>query len=108
MSSTGTIENDPQPETGEATPDVSTQQGHEHDGPPHEHEHDHAHDHQHGPALNPECTRDLVLDIPPEEVSKAFRNVTANYRKYAKIPGFRAGKVPEAVVRRRYAAEIRK
>ena len=31
-----------------------------------------------------------------------------NYRKYAKIPGFRPGKVPESVIRRRYATEIRK
>ncbi len=62
----------------------------------------------HGPVLNPECTRELVLDIPVEEVSKAYSNVTRNYRKYAKIPGFRAGKVPETVVKRRYATEIRK
>jgi len=34
--------------------------------------------------------------------------VVGNYRKYAKIPGFRAGKVPESVVKRRYAGEIRK
>jgi hypothetical protein len=26
-----------------------------------------------------------------------------NYRKYAKIPGFRAGKVPETVIKRRFA-----
>jgi trigger factor len=49
-----------------------------------------------------------VLDIPAEEVSKAFATVAGNYRKYAKIPGFRAGKVPESVVKRRYATEIRK
>jgi hypothetical protein len=34
--------------------------------------------------------------------------VVGNYRKYAKIPGFRAGKVPESVVKRRFATEIRK
>ena len=49
-----------------------------------------------------------MLDIPAEEVSKAYRNVVGNYRKYAKIPGFRAGKVPETVVKRRFATEIRK
>jgi len=49
-----------------------------------------------------------VLDIPAEDVSKAFRSVTRNYQKYAKIPGFRPGKVPESVVRRRFATEIRK
>ena len=58
--------------------------------------------------LNPDCTRELVIDAPAEEVSKAFRTVTRNYQKYARIPGFRPGKVPESVVRRRFASEIRK
>ncbi len=49
-----------------------------------------------------------MLEIPAEDVSKAFRSVTRNYQKYAKIPGFRPGKVPESVVRRRFATEIRK
>ncbi len=58
--------------------------------------------------LNPDCTRELVLDVPSEDVSKAFRGVVRNYQKHARIPGFRAGKVPETVVKRRYADEIRK
>jgi trigger factor len=58
--------------------------------------------------LNPDCTRELVLDIPAPEVSKAYGNVVRNYRKYAKIPGFRSGKVPETVIKRRFATEIRK
>jgi len=96
LSTTDTLETNP----ASGTPDDS--QGHE------GHDHDHNHEHQHGPVLNPECTRELVLDVPAEEVSKAFRNVTRNYQKYAKLPGFRPGKVPEAVVRRRFANEIRK
>jgi trigger factor len=75
------------------------------------HEHDHAeetHEHPHGPVLNPECTREVVIDVPADDVSRTWRNVAANYRKYAKIPGFRTGKVPETVIRRRFAAEIRK
>ena len=104
LSSTDTLENNPQPESAEAA-HTHDHEGHEHEG--HEHEgHDHAH--QHGPVLNPECTRELVLDIAAEEVTKAYGSVVKNYRKYAKIPGFRAGKVPETVVKRRYAAEIRK
>jgi len=78
---------------------------HAHEG--HEHDHEH-HDHEHGPILNPECTREVVLDIPAEDVSKAYANIVKNYRKYAKIPGFRAGKVPESVIKRRFAAEIKK
>jgi trigger factor len=84
--------------------DLAHADGHE----GHDHDHDLAHGHQHGPILNPECTRELVLDIPADEVAKAYGKVAANYRKYAKIPGFRAGKVPESVVRRRFATEIRK
>jgi len=50
----------------------------------------------------------LVIDVPADDVAAAWRKVAANYLKYAKIPGFRAGKVPESVIRRRFAAEIRK
>ncbi len=64
--------------------------------------------HAQGPVLNPECTRELVIDVPAEEVSKAWQRVATEYRKYAKIPGFRAGKVPESVIRRRFGADIRK
>jgi trigger factor len=106
LSSSGAVENNSQPDEAQAA----------HDGPEHASDHDHAHaghdhsghDHQHGPVLNPDCTRELVLDIPAEEVSKAYRTVIGNYKKYAKIPGFRAGRVPETVVRRRYADGIRK
>jgi trigger factor len=76
-----------------------------------QHNHDHAevhHDHAHGPVLNPECTRELVIDVPADEVSRAWAKVAGNYRKYAKIPGFRPGKVPESVIRSRFGAEIRK
>jgi trigger factor len=95
LSPTDTLENNPQPEAAE------TPVGHDHEG--HDHE-----GHDHGPVLNPDCTREVVLDIPAEEVSKAYKTVTGNYRKYAKIPGFRAGKVPESVVKRRFADGIRK
>ncbi len=83
---------------------------HSHDDHDHEHAHDHEHDHEHahGPVLNPDCTRELVLDVPAEDVSKSFRRVTREYQKYAKIPGFRPGKVPEPVVKRKFANEIRK
>ena len=102
LSSTDTLEDNPQP----GAPDETTEQhDHTHEG------HDHTHeglDHNHGPVLNPECTRELVIDVPADEVSKAYRGVTANFKKFAKIPGFRPGKVPEAVVRRKFAKEIQK
>src|SRR5215469_18163185 len=104
LSSVDTLENNPDPTAAEA--------GHTHDEHDHAHDHphgsDHEHEHSHGPVLNPDCTRELVLDVPVEDVSKSFRRVTKEYQRYAKIPGFRPGKVPEAVVRRRFATEIRK
>jgi trigger factor len=104
LSSTDTLESNPQPDAAEGTLEATHEGSHTHD---HSHEGD-DHDHQHGPVLNPDCTRELVLDIAADEVSKAYGKVVANYRKYAKIPGFRAGKVPETVVKRRFATEIRK
>jgi len=73
-----------------------------------------SHDHAHAATTTrtarsePGVYRELVIDVSAEEVAKAYRAVAGNYRKYAKIPGFRAGKVPETIVRRRFAAEIRK
>ena len=104
LSSTDTLENNPTLTAAEA-PQEHTHEGDDHTG--HDHDHD-GHNHQHGPVLNPDCTRELALDIPAEEVSKAYRTVLGNYRKYAKIPGFRNGKVPETVIKRRFSAEIRK
>jgi trigger factor len=96
LSSVDTIENNSEPTPAE--------EAHTHEGQGDEHSHEHAH----GPVLNPDCTRELVLDVTAEEVSRSFSRVTRNYQKHAKIPGFRPGKVPEAVIRRRFSNEIRK
>ncbi len=100
LSSVDTLENNSEPTPADAA--------HTHEGPDHEHAHEHLHEHAHGPVLNPDCTRELVLDVPAEEVAKSFSRVTRNYQKHAKIPGFRPGKVPEAVIKRRFSNEIRK
>jgi trigger factor len=73
-------------------------------------DHDHAgHDpaHEHGPALNPEVTREVTVQIPADEVAAAFRTVTKRYSKQARIPGFRLGKVPPTLIRARFAEQIR-
>ncbi|HLH35038.1 MAG TPA: trigger factor [Alloacidobacterium sp.] len=94
MSSADTIETTPNPEA--AAPEEHV----------HAHDHDHEH-HQHGPSLNPECTREVEVEVPADEVSKAFRTVTKRYQKQARIPGFRAGKVPESLIRSRFADSLR-
>ena len=99
LSSTETLETTPQPEE-------HTQAGQEHEG--HDHGHDHAHEqHQHGPTLNPELTREVEIEVPADDVTRTFRSAVKRYQKQARIPGFRAGKVPESLIRTRFAEGIR-
>jgi trigger factor len=103
-------------ETLETTPNPADQnadaQSHAHDHD-HEHSHDHEHHHhdheghQHGPALNPELTREVEVEVPADEVTRSFRTVVKKYQKQARIPGFRAGKVPESLIRTRFSDGIR-
>ncbi|HEX2917442.1 MAG TPA: trigger factor [Edaphobacter sp.] len=71
------------------------------------HAHEHQHEHQHGPTLNPELTKEIEVEVPADEVSKTFKTVTKRYQKLARIPGFRAGKVPESLVRSKFSKELR-
>jgi trigger factor len=71
------------------------------------HTHEHEHEHEHGPSLNPLLTREIAVEVPADEVSKAYRTVIKRYQKQARIPGFRAGKVPESLVRSKFARELR-
>lgn len=73
----------------------------------HDHEHTHEHQHQQMPALNPELTREIEVEVGADEVSKSFKAVVKRYQKLARIPGFRAGKVPESLVRSKFAKEVR-
>jgi len=108
VSSSETIETPPVLEA-EATPEpIDLQEEHAHEDHDHQ-DHDHeGHSHSHAPVLNPECVREVKIEAPVEEVDKAFARVLKEYKKYAKIPGFRAGKVPESVVKRRFAEQIKK
>src|SRR5271154_597576 len=90
-------------ETAELQPEVANTQEHEH----HDHAHDHEHTHQHAPALNPELTREIEVEVGADEVSKSFKTVVKRYQKLARIPGFRAGKVPESLIRTKFAKEVR-
>src|SRR5580698_7684664 len=73
----------------------------------HTHEHHHDHEHQHAPALNPELTREIEVEVGADEVSKSFKTVVKRYQKLARIPGFRAGKVPESLIRSKFSKEVR-
>lgn len=88
----------------------TTQQSEEHEGHEHatqEQGHDHAHEHRHGPTLNPDLTREVEIEIPADDVSRSYRSVVKRFQKQARIPGFRAGKVPESLIRSRFSEGIR-
>jgi trigger factor len=53
------------------------------------------------------CRRELDLEIPADEVSKAMERVTKEFAKVARIPGFRPGKAPMTLIRRRFADDIK-
>jgi trigger factor len=109
LSSSETIETIPtiEAETSLEPVETDAHDHHDHDHAGHDHSHE-GHTHQPGPALNPECVREVKIEAPVEEVDKAFARVLKEYKKFARIPGFRAGKVPESVVKRRFAEQIKK
>jgi len=49
----------------------------------------------------------LEVSIPPENVRAAEDRATKFYQQRARLPGFRQGKVPAAVVRKKFADDIR-
>ena len=52
------------------------------------------------------CKREIELEIPAENVQKAADKVTRDIARVARIPGFRPGKAPATLVRRRFASDI--
>ena len=55
----------------------------------------------------PNCLATLKIAVNPDAVTKTMTEITSNYTKYAKLPGFRAGKAPRSVVERKFSKEIR-
>jgi trigger factor len=52
------------------------------------------------------CRKQLKIEVPAPAVDAEFRRVVDEYAKKARIPGFRRGKVPADMVRRRFQPEI--
>ena len=53
------------------------------------------------------CRRELELEIPAEEVSKATDKVAKELMRVARVPGFRPGKAPITLIKKRFAEEIK-
>src|SRR2546426_9552915 len=48
----------------------------------------------------------LQIELPPEEVSKEWDSIANSFARVAKIPGYRPGKAPRAVIDKRFRKEI--
>ena len=53
------------------------------------------------------CRKELDLEIPAEEVSKATEKVAKDFAKIARVPGFRPGKAPISLIKKRFASDIK-
>ena len=55
----------------------------------------------------PNCITTLRIELEADKVNKVWDAVTGDYTKYAKIPGYRAGKAPKSVIEKKFKKEIR-
>jgi len=53
------------------------------------------------------CRKELELEIPADEVSKATEKVAKDFARLARVPGFRPGKAPISLIKRRFAEDIK-
>jgi trigger factor len=49
----------------------------------------------------------LAVTVPPEHVRAAEERATSDYQRRARLPGFRKGKAPAAIVKKQFADDIR-
>ena len=52
------------------------------------------------------CKREIELEIPAANVTKATEKAARDIARVARIPGFRPGKAPVTLIRRRFAEDI--
>ncbi|MBC8095240.1 MAG: trigger factor family protein, partial [Akkermansiaceae bacterium] len=55
----------------------------------------------------PNCITTLRIELEPDKVTRAWDAVAGDFSKFAKIPGYRPGKAPKAVIEKKYKKEIR-
>jgi trigger factor len=53
------------------------------------------------------CRRELELEIPVEDVTKATERVAKEIARIANVPGFRKGKAPLSLIKKRFAEDIK-
>ena len=54
-----------------------------------------------------ECKKDLTIEVDADEVKAEFEKNYQAFARHAKVPGFRPGHVPLAVVKQRFSKDIK-
>jgi len=54
-----------------------------------------------------QSSKKLTIEVPVEEVKAEFEKTYDAYSRYAKVPGFRPGRVPRGVVKQRFAKDVK-
>jgi trigger factor len=55
----------------------------------------------------PNCLVTLQVEVPSDHVSREWTKVTRDFQRQARIPGYRPGKAPQALVESRFAKDIK-
>ncbi len=53
------------------------------------------------------CKKNLVAEVPVEQVEEELSELARKYARQAKVSGFRPGKVPLSIVKQRFSSELR-
>jgi trigger factor len=51
--------------------------------------------------------REIAVEIPADVVARETESVLEKYRKLARLPGFRRGRVPASIIRQRFGEDIK-
>ena len=54
----------------------------------------------------PQGLSTLRIELPPDVVRKEWDSIASNYSRYARIPGYRAGRAPREVIEKKFRKEI--
>ncbi len=55
----------------------------------------------------PNCITTLRVELEPERVEREWQTVAKQFQKQARLPGYRPGKAPQALIDKKFGADIR-
>jgi trigger factor len=53
------------------------------------------------------CEREVSVEVPAEDVAREWKKALVRFQKHARLPGFRNGKVPAALILKKFADDIK-